>query len=120
MDIEFLKKEVWRMIKAIEKDGKTFDFFALTPVFPGMADTSYIILIQANWATSFADLDYIINKMFEVLPYETRLYLNRVGWLKKKYDEILPMDEDLFLINKIGYKPDWHRYYLAKMAAAEY
>lgn len=108
MDTEILKKEVQRVIDALEAEGKIFDFVALIPTYPGDSQTSYIIQVHGDWITRsnfWESFSIVSDKLFEILDKSILLYINRIAPLDK-HSDIQPWDEDLILINKINYKPD--------------
>lgn len=108
MDTEVLKAEVWRVIKALEAEGRTFYFVALIPTYPGDSQTSYIIQIGADWMNKrnfHETLPVVSAKIFELLDESIILYINRIG-LYEKNGDLQAWDEDLILINKINYKLD--------------
>jgi len=82
MAINHLKSEIDRVLRLIEQEGRPFQFAALTPAYPGMADTSFVLQVRADWISrpnQMEGLRYLIQKLYDNLGANTLRYLNRVG-----------------------------------------
>ena len=110
MDIEQLKAAVERVVQAIEQDSRKFKFVGLIPAYPGIADTSFILQVSADWLDNHTCTDnirYIIDKLYKHLDKSDLRYINRIdiyderGWLHC-------LSENLILRNEINYKPEEH------------
>lgn len=110
MDTQHLKQEVEKYILAMEQDGKTFKFFALEPVFPYVPDTAYFLKVKADWIdnTYTKDvIDYMIDKMFDVLDISVRAFLDRIDIIKPN-DEIDCGPGSIIIIGKEYNKAVFH------------
>ena len=102
-----MKSDIKKYIESIKKDGKDFSFVALIPTYPGLANTSYILQVKADWIENTYSkkvFDYMVPKMFEILDQPTRMCINRIDIFDENGD-IYCMSDDLILVNKIKYSP---------------
>jgi hypothetical protein len=81
MDKKILVEKIKNIIASFKKEGKDFSFVGLQPVYPDSDNTSYILVIRANWLDEFSDyqsIAIITRRLFELLDKKTLKYINRV------------------------------------------
>lgn len=107
MDIEQLKAEVEKVIRAIEADAHPFWFVGLIPTYPGLVADSYILQLGADWLdrhTCTDNLDYVIKKLYAILPAAAIQQINRID-LYNENGGLHCLSEHLVLRNRINYNP---------------
>lgn len=107
MDAQELKAEVEKVIQTIEADENPFLFVGLIPTYPGLVADSYILQLGADWLDRHAsadELDYVIKRLYAILPTEAIRQINRIELLDEdgQSDGLM---EDLVLRNGLSYKP---------------
>ncbi len=108
MDITELKQAVEEVVQIIERDSHPFKFVGLIPAYPGVADTSYILQVSADWLDNYTCTDnsrYVIDKLYQHLSPELLRYINRLD-IYSPGGYLHCMSPDLILRNEINYKPD--------------
>ena len=89
MDKITLKREIKKVISALNEDGQPLTFVAISPVFEELVDTSFILKVYADWLdkmTTYDALGIIIAKMYSVLAEDVLRYINRVELCDKNGD----------------------------------
>jgi hypothetical protein len=106
MDAQGLKAEVDKVIQTIEADANPFLFVGLTPTYPGLVADSYILQLGADWLdryASTAELDYVIKRLYAMMPPEAIRQINRIELLDED-SQLNGLTEDLVLRNELSHK----------------
>jgi hypothetical protein len=108
MVIQDLKQETEVLLQSLEKEGKSFQFVALIPAYPGFSGTSYILQLAADWLDKHSCTDsvnYVIDKMYQTFSRPALEYINRID-LYDEQGNLHCGSEEFILRNEIGYRPE--------------